>query len=61
MNETTFKLIISTHFQEDSSEEESSDESDGDDDPELMAERGTYKKPGGKDKYGKATKGRRGK
>ncbi|KAI6191074.1 Eukaryotic translation initiation factor 4C [Aphelenchoides bicaudatus] len=47
--------------EEDESSEESSDSDDSDEDPELMAERGTYRKPGGKDKYGKATKGKRGK
>jgi len=46
---------------EESSSEESDSEADEEEDPELMAERGTYKKPGGKDKYGKATKGKRGK
>lgn len=42
--------------------ESSSDSSDDEeDDPELMAERGQFKKPGGRDRYGKATKGKKGK
>uniref|UniRef100_A0A1I7RI91 Eukaryotic translation initiation factor 4C n=1 Tax=Bursaphelenchus xylophilus TaxID=6326 RepID=A0A1I7RI91_BURXY len=43
-----------------SSESDDSDDED-DEDPELMAERGQFKKPGGRDRYGKATKGKKGK
>jgi len=43
-----------------SSSSEESDESD-EEDPELLAERGTFKRPGQRDRYGKATKGKKGK
>ncbi|KAI6174127.1 Eukaryotic translation initiation factor 4C [Aphelenchoides besseyi] len=43
-----------------SSGSESDSESE-DEDPELLAERGSYNKPGHRDRYGKATKGKKGK
>jgi len=44
---------------EESSSEESG--SDSEEDPEIAAQRGTYKKPGGREKYGRASKGKKGK
>lgn len=52
------KVTINAAASEESSGEESDSEEE---DPELLAERGTYRKPGQRDRFGKATKGKKGK